>query len=169
MPSPVGTPIAKVHHHIGGLGPRSGQLTPAMDIFSAGCVVAELFLDGEPLFDLARLLGYRRGDASAISYVRDALLRISDPAIRGMISSMISVDPMQRLSAREYLLRCSPEDRVGSARCTSVSEMDDSDMAAAAAAVPLLKMQLKHLPIRVRFTQTTKTRRTGISNSAAKM
>ena len=73
------------------------QLTAAMDIFSAGCVIAELFLDGEPLFDLGRLLGYRRGDNTAISYVRDALLRISDPAIRGMVSSMISVDPMQRL------------------------------------------------------------------------
>ena len=82
---------------------------------------------------------------------------------------MISVDPMQRLSAREYLLRCSPEDRVGSARCTSVSEMDDSDMAAAAAAVALAKDAVETFANQVRFTQTTKTRRTGISNSAAKM
>jgi phosphoinositide-3-kinase regulatory subunit 4 len=112
-----------------------------MDIFSAGCVIAELFLDGEPLFDLGRLLGYRRGDSAAISYVRDALLRISDPAIRGMVSSMISVDPMQRLSARDYLVRCSSEEkpRLGAKRCTSVSDMDDSDMAAAAAAVTLAK------------------------------
>jgi serine/threonine protein kinase len=139
VPSPTGTPAAKEHHHMGGLGPRSGQLTAAMDIFSAGCVIAELFLDGEPLFDLARLLGYRRGDDAAISFVRDALLRISDPAIRGMVSSMISVDPAQRLSARDYLIRCSSEHkpRLGATRCTSVSDMDDLDMAAAAAAAAL--------------------------------
>lgn len=139
-PQSVRTQVARAHRHIGGLGPRGGQLTAAMDIFSAGCVIAELFLDGEPLFDLARLLRYRQHDETAISYVRDALLRISDPSIRGMVSSMLSVDPAQRLSAREYLVRCSAEERprMGAIRCTSVSDIDDSDMAAAAAAAALL-------------------------------
>jgi len=32
-----------------------------MDVFSAGCVIAEIMLDGLPLFDLARLQTYRKG------------------------------------------------------------------------------------------------------------
>lgn len=31
------------------------KLAPAMDIFSAGCVIAEIMMNGLPLFDLARL------------------------------------------------------------------------------------------------------------------
>jgi phosphoinositide-3-kinase regulatory subunit 4 len=30
-----------------------------MDVFSAGCVIAELYLEGEALFDLSALLAYR--------------------------------------------------------------------------------------------------------------
>ena len=33
-------------------------LTPAMDIFSAGCTITELFLNGEPTVDLAGLMSY---------------------------------------------------------------------------------------------------------------
>jgi phosphoinositide-3-kinase regulatory subunit 4 len=39
-------------------------MDPAMDIFSAGCVIAEIFLDrkdGRALFDLAQLQNYRKG------------------------------------------------------------------------------------------------------------
>lgn len=32
-----------------------GPNDPAVDIFSAGCVIAEIFMDGHPLFDLANL------------------------------------------------------------------------------------------------------------------
>jgi phosphoinositide-3-kinase regulatory subunit 4 len=31
-----------------------------MDIFSAGCVIAEIMMDGEPLFDLTRLKQFKR-------------------------------------------------------------------------------------------------------------
>ena len=30
------------------------------DVFSLGCVLAELFLEGQPLFDYSRLLAYRQ-------------------------------------------------------------------------------------------------------------
>jgi phosphoinositide-3-kinase regulatory subunit 4 len=30
-------------------------MEPSMDVFSAGCVIAEIFMDGLPLFDLAHL------------------------------------------------------------------------------------------------------------------
>jgi phosphoinositide-3-kinase regulatory subunit 4 len=32
------------------------------DIFSLGCVIAEMFLDGRSLLDLGSLLAYRRGE-----------------------------------------------------------------------------------------------------------
>ena len=35
----------------GGGGP---ELQPAMDVFSLGCVLAELFMDGQPLFDYSK-------------------------------------------------------------------------------------------------------------------
>eukprot|EP00122_Pirum_gemmata_P007755 Pgem_evm1s7132 len=38
---------------------REGKLTHAMDIFGLGCLIAELFLDGTPLFSFSQLLAYR--------------------------------------------------------------------------------------------------------------
>eukprot|EP00252_Welwitschia_mirabilis_P026188 TRINITY_DN8476_c0_g1_i2.p1 TRINITY_DN8476_c0_g1~~TRINITY_DN8476_c0_g1_i2.p1 ORF type:complete len:265 (+),score=34.24 TRINITY_DN8476_c0_g1_i2:263-1057(+) len=39
----------------------NATLRPSMDIFSLGCVIAELFLEGQSLFELSQLLAYRRG------------------------------------------------------------------------------------------------------------
>ncbi|KAJ4461450.1 putative Phosphoinositide 3-kinase regulatory subunit [Paratrimastix pyriformis] len=44
----------------GGGWDEGGVLTPAMDIFSMGCVIAQLFLE-HPLFDFSALLAYSRG------------------------------------------------------------------------------------------------------------
>lgn len=41
---------------------RKAQLDSKMDIFSAGCVLIELFSDGEAPMDLSSLLRYRQGD-----------------------------------------------------------------------------------------------------------
>ena len=38
---------------------RNSTLTPAMDMFSAGCVVTEVFLSGEACLELGDLLEYR--------------------------------------------------------------------------------------------------------------
>jgi phosphoinositide-3-kinase, regulatory subunit 4 len=43
-------------------GKRDGKVTEAMDCFSAGCVIAELFLEGTPLFTLSQLFKYREGE-----------------------------------------------------------------------------------------------------------
>ncbi len=37
-------------------------LKPSMDVFSGGCVIAEILMDGAPLFDLAGLKKYKRGE-----------------------------------------------------------------------------------------------------------
>ena len=74
-------------------------LTPAMDIFSAGCVLAELFAEGEPLFDYSRLLAFRRGDYDPVSAI-DAL---DDRGIASVIGHMTQRDPSLRLTATEYI------------------------------------------------------------------
>jgi phosphoinositide-3-kinase regulatory subunit 4 len=45
-------------------GKRDGKVTEAMDCFSLGCVIAELFLEGAPLFTLSQLFKYREGEYS---------------------------------------------------------------------------------------------------------
>eukprot|EP01135_Chromosphaera_perkinsii_P009282 Nk52_evm34s1705 gene=Nk52_evmTU34s1705 len=79
---------------------REGELTPAMDIFSAGCVIAELFNDGIPLFDLSQLLLYRKGEY----YPSKVLEKIKDPDIRELIEHMIQLDSEKRFSAQNYLM-----------------------------------------------------------------
>ncbi|XP_041040975.1 phosphoinositide 3-kinase regulatory subunit 4 [Carcharodon carcharias] len=76
-----------------------GELKPAMDIFSAGCVIAELFTEGVPMFDLSQLLAYRNGHFSH----EQVLNKIEDLNIRGLVSQMIQRDPDARLAAEEYL------------------------------------------------------------------
>ncbi|XP_062220590.1 serine/threonine-protein kinase VPS15-like isoform X2 [Phragmites australis] len=74
-------------------------LQPSMDIFSLGCVLAELFLGGQPLFELSQLLAYRRGQYDP----KHTLEKIQDTGIREMILHMIQLDPKERLSCRSYL------------------------------------------------------------------
>uniref|UniRef100_A0A0D9VUQ3 non-specific serine/threonine protein kinase n=1 Tax=Leersia perrieri TaxID=77586 RepID=A0A0D9VUQ3_9ORYZ len=60
-------------------------LQPSMDIFSLGCVLAELFLEGQPLFELSQLLAYRCGQYDPIH----TLEKIQDTGIRDMFFSDI--------------------------------------------------------------------------------
>ncbi|KAI9168643.1 Serine/threonine-protein kinase [Blastocladiella emersonii ATCC 22665] len=56
------------------------ELTDAMDIFSLGCVIAELFLEGRVLFNLSQLLKYRRGEHSPLpdlEAIEDEGIRLS--------------------------------------------------------------------------------------------
>jgi phosphoinositide-3-kinase regulatory subunit 4 len=51
-----------------------------MDVFSAGCVIAELFRDGAPLFTLSQLFKYREGELNTdglLSSVEDVGVRVS--------------------------------------------------------------------------------------------
>ena len=86
-------------------------LTPAMDIFSLGCVVGEVLTDGLPLFDLPTLLRYRSSGGGGLDGhnvhpegVVDAL-REGDPsgALTAMIKHMVARDPGVRGSAEAYL------------------------------------------------------------------
>ncbi|KAF9224775.1 ARM repeat-containing protein [Gyrodon lividus] len=68
------------------------HVTEAMDVFSAGCVIAEMFLEGAPLFTLSQLFKYREGEYS----VDGQLASIEDEGICAMIKQMISLDPTSR-------------------------------------------------------------------------
>ncbi|KAF9530534.1 hypothetical protein CPB83DRAFT_905184 [Crepidotus variabilis] len=72
-------------------GKRDGKVTEAMDVFSAGCVIAEMFLEGT-IFTLSQLFKYREGE-----YKVDAQLAlIEDETVQNLIKQMINVDPAER-------------------------------------------------------------------------
>ncbi|KAI8391462.1 uncharacterized protein BYT42DRAFT_602293 [Radiomyces spectabilis] len=75
------------------------ELTPEMDIFSVGCVIAEFFLEGSPLFSLSQLFKYRNGNYDPTP----SLEKIEDKDIRDMVRHMIQIDPSARYSAERYL------------------------------------------------------------------
>jgi phosphoinositide-3-kinase regulatory subunit 4 len=75
------------------------NITDEMDIFSLGCVIAELFLEGTPLFTLSQLFKYRSGEYDPTPQ----LAKIEDTEIRSLILHMISLDPSKRYSAEKYL------------------------------------------------------------------
>lgn len=75
------------------------QVTWAMDVFSAGCVIAELFLE-TPIFSLSQLFLYREGKYDPVI---SHLSTIPDKDLREMITQMIQLDPQKRYSAEQYL------------------------------------------------------------------
>lgn len=76
--------------------------TTEMDIFSLGCVIAEIFLDGKFLFTLPDLLSYKRSDLKQPSKISD----IKNESIKEMIMSMISTQPDNRKSIDYYIEHC---------------------------------------------------------------
>ncbi|KAJ3162439.1 Serine/threonine-protein kinase [Geranomyces michiganensis] len=78
---------------------NDGQLRPSMDIFSLGCTIAELFLEGSPLFSLSQLLRYRSGEYHPLP----ELEKIEDIHVRSLVKHMIQLDPSKRSSAETYL------------------------------------------------------------------
>ena len=75
------------------------QITWAMDVFSVGCVIAELFLES-PIFNLSQLYKYKKGEFDPVA---TQLSRIADKDVREMIAHMINVDPESRYTAEQYL------------------------------------------------------------------
>ena len=80
---------------------NSDDLTHQMDIFSLGCVIAELFLDGAPrtIFTLSQLLSYRKGEYDPTPIID----RIKCEPAKLLIKKMIKRDPSERNIASYYL------------------------------------------------------------------
>lgn len=77
-----------------------GEVNWAMDVFSVGCVIAELFLEA-PIFSLSQLFKYRQGEYHP---EHSHLSKIQDTNIRELVVHMIQVDPSSRMSADDYLM-----------------------------------------------------------------
>lgn len=71
------------------------MLEKSMDIFSAGCVIAEILMDGNPLFDIEKLKKYGKGNYDPKP---DLSKKIHDPHVVDIIMKMISIDPSKRPS-----------------------------------------------------------------------
>jgi phosphoinositide-3-kinase regulatory subunit 4 len=72
-----------------------------MDVFSLGCTIAEIYLDGSPLFTFSQLLRYRNGEFD----LSDSLEKIDDLEVRSLVAHMTQLNPDDRYSAQEYLLK----------------------------------------------------------------
>ena len=70
-----------------------------MDIFSIGCVIAELFTE-TPTFTLSQLFRYRKGEYDPTVPL---LNKVDDEHVRALISSMIRLNPEERWHAQDYL------------------------------------------------------------------
>lgn len=77
-------------------GKRDGKVTEAMDVFSLGCVLAELWMEGTPPFTLSQLFKYRTGEYNLDSYLAEiedieirvrSLSRIQSAAVQGIMCS----------------------------------------------------------------------------------
>lgn len=79
---------------------ESGMTEP-MDVFSVGCVLAEMFCDGVPPFSLSQLFSYRKGEYK--TELQTYLKQIEDADVMAMIQSMLSLDPEARQSAAHHL------------------------------------------------------------------
>uniref|UniRef100_A0A1B6KTS4 non-specific serine/threonine protein kinase n=1 Tax=Graphocephala atropunctata TaxID=36148 RepID=A0A1B6KTS4_9HEMI len=78
---------------------KKGDLTPAMDIFSAGCCLIELFTDGQPPFDFSQLLAYRSGEFMVDKQIE----KIEDMGVRALVCTMVQREAGRRRSAEDYL------------------------------------------------------------------
>lgn len=111
------------------------QVTKEMDIFSVGCCIAELFLEGIPLFNLSQLFKYKNNEYDPYQFLMDNILGLgmsteeeiskdkdtsnvlSNNANNNTISSddrkqvcnlimdMINIDPQKRLSCKDILVK----------------------------------------------------------------
>nr|CAD7406477.1 unnamed protein product [Timema cristinae] len=93
---------------------KKGDLTPAMDIFSAGCALMELFNEGHPPFDFSQLLSYQSGEYN----IDKQLDRLEDPGIRKDISNIINIliPENQREGEEKSSVECSEKDETPTAR-----------------------------------------------------
>ncbi|SNX82431.1 related to VPS15 - ser/thr protein kinase [Melanopsichium pennsylvanicum] len=91
--------LGSVQADLLGLGRQSGKVTQAMDVFSLGCVIAELWREGAPTFTLSQLFKYREGMFDVDAMLAD----IPDDAVRELVKSMISLDPADRKTFEQYL------------------------------------------------------------------
>jgi phosphoinositide-3-kinase, regulatory subunit 4 len=84
--------------------PPDIALTKAMDVFSAGCIMLETWLNGERALDLGDTIDYRNCQEPPPSLVQK-FSKVDSSHLRAACRHMMSLNPQQRLSPMEYLHR----------------------------------------------------------------
>ena len=80
---------------------ENNEKTYQMDVFSAGVIIAELFLE-RTIFDYTGLLNYKKGNKNLFN-VDEILSKIPQNNIRSLIYKMIEVNPEKRIDITEAL------------------------------------------------------------------
>ena len=80
---------------------NDNEKTYAMDIFSAGVIIAELFLERN-IFDFESLLNYKKGNKKLFN-IDEILSKIQQKKIRSLIYKMITINPDERIDIIEAL------------------------------------------------------------------
>ena len=80
---------------------EKNEKTYQMDIFSAGVIIAELFLERN-LFDYTGLLNYKKGNKNLFN-IDEILSNIQQNNIRSLIYKMIEINPEKRIDINEAL------------------------------------------------------------------
>ena len=79
----------------------------AMDVFSLGLILAELFLE-KNIFDFTLLLNYKKGEISK-KQMDDLLKGIPNDKIKNIILEMIKIDPKERISINNAIKKFTTE------------------------------------------------------------
>ena len=80
---------------------EKNEKTFQMDVFSAGVIIAELFLERN-LFDYTGLLNYKKKNKNLFN-IDDILSKIPQNNIRSLIYKMIAINPEERIDISEAL------------------------------------------------------------------
>ena len=86
--------------------PGDNNKTFAMDVFSVGVIIAELFLE-KNIFDFPQLLNYKKGNKKFFD-IEEILVKIPEN-IRNLINDMIKINPSERITIKDALDRFSNE------------------------------------------------------------
>ena len=77
------------------------EKTLAMDVFSAGVIIAELFLERN-IFDYTSLLNYKKGNKKMFN-IDDILSKIHHKSLRSLIYKMLEINPEKRINISDAL------------------------------------------------------------------
>ena len=83
---------------------KIAALTKSMDVFSAGCILLETWLNGERALDLGDLMDYRKAGSFPPSLDKK-FSKIESSSLRAACRHMMNLDASQRLSPGDYLER----------------------------------------------------------------
>jgi len=99
----VSAPKKKRSYSFGTNG-NSAKMRPSMDMFSVGCVIMEIFLDGEPCFSLADLLKFAKWTSEERkAFLETKFAKIQCSSLSALLGSLLSFEPVNRLSASRCL------------------------------------------------------------------